>query len=282
MSISELGLAKAINESGYPLQLGLKQLAQSQPDWRVILTEHPWLDPLGDHEKFLDIVVAGRRDGPQRLVIECKRARNTEWFFLREQTGHEPRDGRLPVRARALVRRHDGGTIDQWLDVPFYPGSPEASYCVIRTNSHRNQELLEKTAAEVVRGVDALAQQEDLIHANSRRNPSGFDKSLARVYVPTIVTTAKIFICDADYNQIDPQTGEVPSPSAREVPFLRFTKSFGSLDAARSNADSITAFAGQSERTVIVIQAAQFPEFLSKWDASFHMPNVLKEALFAG
>ena|SRR6185312_9944496 len=100
MSISEAHLAKAINESGFPLQLGLKQLAQSQPDRRVILTEHPWLGPLGDHEKVVDMVIGGRGNGPQRLVIECKRARNTEWLFLREQIGHEPRDGRLAVRAR--------------------------------------------------------------------------------------------------------------------------------------------------------------------------------------
>lgn len=196
MSISETDLAKAINESGFPLQLGLKQLAQSQPDWRVILTEHPWLDPLSHHEKFVDMVIGGRSDGPQRLVIECKRARNTEWLFLREQIGHEPRDGRLPVRARTLVRRRDGSTVDQWLDVPFCPGSPEARYCVIRTNGQRNQELLEKPAAELVRAVDALAQQEDLIHTSGRRDAAGFDKALARVYVPVIVTTAGVYICD--------------------------------------------------------------------------------------
>lgn len=65
----------------------------------------------------------------------------------------------------------------------------------------------------------------------------------------------------ADYNQIDPQTGEVPSPSAREVPFLRFTKSFGSADTEQSNVGSISAFASQSERTVIVFRQRGFPNF---------------------
>jgi hypothetical protein len=45
-------LQKAINDSGFPLQLGLDSLANSHRDWRVILTEHPWLDPLSESDKF--------------------------------------------------------------------------------------------------------------------------------------------------------------------------------------------------------------------------------------
>jgi hypothetical protein len=33
--MNDLELAKAINESGFPLQLGLKQLITGVPDWNV-------------------------------------------------------------------------------------------------------------------------------------------------------------------------------------------------------------------------------------------------------
>jgi hypothetical protein len=57
----------------------LKLLAHNS-DWRVALSEHAWRDPNSEDPKFFDIVLRGRGDGPQRLVIECKRARGTEWI----------------------------------------------------------------------------------------------------------------------------------------------------------------------------------------------------------
>jgi hypothetical protein len=158
--MNDAELAKAINESGFPLQLGLKLLAHSG-DWRVALSEHAWRDPTSEDPKFIDIVFRGRGDGPQRLVIECKRARGTEWIFLRDATEYSERDKRLRVRARvaAMVPRLNTA-IDDWADVPFIPGSPEANFCVIRKNNQRSQDLLEKTAAEIVRATDVLALQE--------------------------------------------------------------------------------------------------------------------------
>lgn len=280
---SDVDLARAINESGFPLQLGLKELARSRGGaWHVILSEHPWRDPVNNDEKFIDLVLRGRGDGPQRLVIECKRSRETEWLFLREPTSYHDRDGRLNVRARALVRRHVGDNmIDEWLDVPFLPGSPEANYCVIRKNNQRSQELLEKTAAEVVRATDALAHQESEIYKRTRSSIVSFDQALTRVYIPMIVTTANMYICDAEYARVDPQTGEVPDLSATEVPIVRFMKSLGSPDPRQSSATSIEQFAQQSERSVVVIQAAHFANCLDEWDLSQRMPPTLREALFS-
>jgi hypothetical protein len=278
--MTDADLARAINESGFPLQLGLKQLAQSCPEWHVALWEHPWRDPIGDDERFIDLVLRGRGDGPQRLVIECKRSRETELLFLREPTSYHDRDGRLNVRARAVVKRPRGGTeVNEWLDVPFIPGSPEANYCVIRKNNQRTQELLEKTAAEVARAADALAEQETAIYAGNRLRV-GSDQPLTRVYIPVIVTTAKMYICDAEYEKVDPQTGEVPSASATDVPVVRFMKSLGLPDPTRSSATSIEQFAQQSERSVVVIQAAYFTKCLNNWDLSRRMPPGLLDALF--
>src|SRR5437879_1684849 len=85
-------LEKAVNDSGFPLQLGLKHLVQTGgARFRVALAEHRWRDPLADETKFLDLALRTGDDRlPQLLVVECKRARDTDWIFLREPTGQAP------------------------------------------------------------------------------------------------------------------------------------------------------------------------------------------------
>ncbi len=272
--MEDVELARAINESGFPLQMGVKQLAQNSPDWRVLLSEHAWRDPLSGDEKFIDLVVR-RRGGPERLVIECKRARDTEWLFLRDPTTYPERDNRLNVRARVAAKRPTkGGSFDEWIDIPFIPGSPEAAYCVIRKNNQRSQEMLEKTAAEIVRATDALAGQEININAKNAILRFGC------VYVPMIVTTAKMFICDTNYEQVNMETGEIVGPTIAAAPLIRFNKSLGLPDLGRSSAVSVEMFAQQSERSVIVVQAVAFSEFLRNWGISRRMPSELADALF--
>lgn len=276
MDVSEL--ERAINESGFPLQLGVKQLVVGNPHWRTILSEHPWTDPLSSDEKFIDFVLQQGQDYPVRLVVECKRARETEWVFLREPSTRSGRDNRLNVRSRVAVRR-GGGVIDEWIDLPFTKGSPEANYCVIRKNGQRSQELLERTAAEVVRATESLAQQEVAIFQRSRNLPDP-TSTLTRVYVPMIITTAKMSICDAEYDSLELDSGEVRNPTSFESPFVRFTKSLGSLETSRSNAKSIEEFSKQSERSVIVVQATNFLHFLETFQMSRHMPEGIRAALF--
>jgi hypothetical protein len=57
-------------------------------------------------------------------------------------------------------------------------------------------------------------------------------------------------------------------------------KSLVSLDPNRSSASSAEQFALQSQRSVVVVQAAHFAEFLRKWDLSRRMPAHLSETLF--
>jgi hypothetical protein len=274
-------LAKAINESGFPLQLGLKLLAHDG-DWRVALSEHAWRDPNSDDPKFIDLVLRGRGDGPQRLVIECKRARDTEWIFLRDTTDYAERDSRLRVRARIAAMVPQTNTrIEDWADIPFIPGSPEANFCVIRKNNQRSQELLEKMAAEIVRATDALARQEYQIYERTRMQIVSINQGLSRIYVPMIVTTAALFVCDADYEGVDLETGEVADlTKSVEVPAVRFMKAFDAGDPRQSSAASVGRFSDQSERTVVVIQAGAFVNLLKKWDIGTNAPHHILDAMF--
>jgi hypothetical protein len=170
--------------------------------------------------------------------------------------------------------------VDEWVDVQFDPRSPEALFCVVRKNNQRSQELIEKTAAEIARATDALARQEMLIHHAPPTGQPSLNSGLSRLYVPVIVTTAKMSICDADYSSVDLETGEVAGAISSPASIVRFRKSFGSDSSKMRAMLSIESFAKQSERSVLVVQADAFLSFLQKAQIAMTTDRPLLEALF--
>ena len=277
---SDQELLKAINESGFPLQLGLLQLVRKhQTTWTAILTEHHWIDPLKGDEKFIDLVLRqGSDDYPVRLVIECKRSRDTEWIFLREPSLSPRRARPSSVRSRVVIKPEESNHEEFW-DVPFTPGYPAASYCVIRKNRQRTQELLERTAAELVRATDALAKQEALIFARSGPSLPSQWPGLRRVYVPVIVTTASLFVCDAPYDTLDLTTGEVGDVTVCKESVVHFTKSLVSFEQEKASATRIEQFSQQSERSVLIVRASDFLGFLAQFKFSNDRADLLSRLL---
>ena len=274
--MNEQDLLKAINDSGFPLQIGLKQLVRgNQKTWTVILTEHQWIDPLKGEEKFIDLVLRqGADDYPVRLVIECKRSRETGWIFLREPGLSPGHDRPRSVRSR-VVSISETWDRAGWWDIPFNPGFPKVSYCVIRKNRQRTDELLERTAAELVRATEALACQETSLFRRSGPSLPTIWSDFRRVYVPVIVTTAKLLVCNAVYENLNLETGDVPAANAAEEPIVTFTKSLVSINADQSTDSRIEQFSQQSERSVLIVQATDFLDFLSNFELSKERPDLL-------
>ena len=96
--------------------------------------------------------------------------------------------------------------------------------------------------------------------------------------MPTIVTTANLFICEANYAAVDLETGEVGGAEVVPVPYLRFMKSLSAGKVNRSTGQ-LEDVSDQSERTVIVVQAKSFLSFLQTWDLG-DLPSELAHALF--
>lgn len=271
-SIDAQKLAEAINRSGFPLQLGLKMLADTCPGWRASLTEHPWHDPISGSDKFIDLVLRTVSGDLINLVVECKRARSTQWLFIREsvQSGHS--NNRLSVRVRLNGIASEGIFINDWMDVQFVPGSAEANFCVVRAQDAR--ELLEKTASEIVRATAALADQEVALQSVQR--------PIRKIYVPVIVSNATMYICDADWQKINLETGEVDFSAIEPVDFVRFRKSFGVPDLRDKAGEDIGEVTERSAHSVIVVQAAAFLDFLTNWNLSTPLRPELKKALGVG
>jgi hypothetical protein len=247
-------LEKAINDSGFPLQLGIRQLLQGAGvRWLLSLWEHPWRDPASGDEKFVDMVLMDKAG--QGLIIECKRARDTEWIFLREKSGGE-HNSRLAVRVFVTaVREGKPPQVHEWCSVP---GTPIGTFCIVRKNGQRSQELLERTAADVVRATEAIARQELLLFQSNK-------KRLSRIYTPIVVTTARLILGDVDFSKFDVEKGEASGSSFVEVPFIRFTKSL-SVPEKFVGADTLSEIADQSERSVVIVSAGALVAFLSRWD----------------
>lgn len=265
-------LEDTINDSGFPLQIGLEQQA-SGVHWKVVASEFPWLDPLaaeGKREKFIDVVLHGKI--ALTLVIECKRARNTDWIFLREPRNKDRSLTRalvviLPAGQQQATRDWVGG-------LQCLPTSSIGKYCVIRKNGQRSEELLERLAAETVRAAEAVADQEI-----SLMKASG--KHLGRVYFPVIVTTAAMYVSEADYADVDLDVGEVSSGSTKYEPVkcVRFVKSFGVGGPPQAAAD-IEDLVEQTERCVFVVSASAVLEFLEKLELSMRTSPSLLAALY--
>jgi hypothetical protein len=176
------------------------------------------------------------------------------------------------VKAK-VISDADADAVNDWWDVPFIPGCPEALFCVA------SGKMIEESAAELVRACDALAKQEWDIHDPTRR-PKFASEPFARVYVPMIVTTAKLFLADAEYRKVNLETGQIDDIAITPVPMVRFRKSFDFPQPNYStSAFAMPEFAELSDRTVLVVSAAYLEKFLCRWDLGL-LDEFSKNALF--
>jgi hypothetical protein len=260
-----------LTDSGFPFQLGIKRLANQSPSWQVALTEHPWRDSLQETDRFIDLVIRDRQ-AFVNLVVECKRSRETEWMFLRETVSAEFTNNRVNVRARVIGRHRNGHVTSEWMNTEFVPGSPEANFCVVRKNKGKSDDLIERPAAEIVRATEALAHQEHVLHSKD-------EQYIRRIYIPVIVSNAKMFICDGEWDKLNVESGEVAFSNIQPVDFVRFRKSFSASLPQAAVAKDASAFAELSERTVVVVQAGALLDFLRKWGLPLGQAEFLNSIL---
>jgi len=241
-------LKESLSLSGFPLQIALKFVAMRSPRGWLVRDEHPWIDPFSGPE-FVDLVAEFRQ---YRLVIEAKRSKDSDWLFIRESTDSD-NDYRSSFKARIAGR----GINSDWYNIQLLPSSPIATFCVIRSSSE-NKGLLESTAAQVTRAIDALWAQEVQVNLNA-----GSEELSGRVYIPMIVTNARLRVVDADFHTVDLSLGDIPEASIAEQKWVRFTKAFDAPSASAGAAQSMKELVDRTERTVMVVQAKYFEEFLN-------------------
>ncbi|MFI5331364.1 MAG: hypothetical protein ACHQ2F_10095 [Desulfobaccales bacterium] len=268
---SEKQARSIANSSGFPLQIRVANIAESSSRWKVLLKEHPWRSDETGSEGFLDLVLfkpgLHKRDV---MVIECKRVKQSQWVFLIP----DPQPSRqYNTCVWETKYTYENWKNFDWVDRMVEPDSYESQFCAIPGQEQGRRNLLERTAVELIQATEALAGQEKELHQEKifdqqleRDEPVDFPVlEFHRLYIPVIVTTAKLIISNFEPGSISLEDGCLPSDSAfEEVPVVRFRKSLTTKVSSSLGRD-IGEVHEKTQRTVFVVNAEGFQSFLAKW-----------------
>lgn len=241
-----------INESGFPLQIGLVERIKKTADdhhCRVLYVEHSWKNATDGNSGFIDVIV----EYPERgyvFVIECKRVLGGTWIFLNPQQGRR--------HAKLWATKWSAGHITHcaWSDRTLEPRSPETQYCVVARQDERKP-ILERVASELISATEAFAQEDRTRLIELQMSEL--------TYASVIVTTAELLAVTFDASTMDLTTGKVATLQRQEiVPYIRFRKQLSSPlpHPDRRDIPQPERFAHAKERTVFVVNAAHFAAFL--------------------
>jgi hypothetical protein len=243
--------ASIANSSGFPLQLRVANVAESTGTWRVFLEEHPWKSDITGAEGFIDLVLIRNYSA---MVIECKRVKEAKWVFLIPENPPSPKP-----RARPWESEYSDGEWYKfgWSYDQAFPLSYESQFCAIEGTGPGRKTLLERTAAELIESVEALALQE-------KEHVTG-GNLFRRLYVPVIVTTAELVISSFDPKAISLKDGSLPKDSDfQHVPYIRFSKTL-TTQYGTSHGRDILETHKQTIRTIFIVNAENIENFLNEW-----------------
>ena len=252
-------LRNLVNASGFPFQLGVEHQVRASAgnhNWRIVAREHPWRDPESGDEGFIDLII---RSSSVIWALECKRPKGGEWAFLVPQD--QPPDTNR-VRCLWAARSPDVTKVAGWDDVRITPKSPESSFCAIRGMGESDKPLLERVSAYLSKSLDCLAD-EDL----GMIKPQTTDDF--RIYMPVIVTTARLRVCRVRPETVSMTDGQVQDAIFETVPMVRFRKAFSSRLPPSSSPRDLESATTEKERTVLVVNATEFSNVLTQ--TKFHI-----------
>jgi len=177
-------------------------------------------------------------------------------------------------RFLATVRKKDSPSFKDFLDCRCILEIDTSSFCVIRGSGENDEPMLERVAGKLMRSIENLASEELLLC------PIFED---AWLYIPVIVTTAELILCEYDPRKADLVSGEIKENDCdfRSVDFLRFQKSlFTSLSMMNKiKFDKIADLKKSNEasqRTVFIVHASGLIEFLKGIRSAIKTPEAKK------
>jgi len=255
-----------VNGSGYPLQIYLEEWIREtyrQHRWEVLVREHRWVNAETNDEGYIDLVLE-KKEWDLRLVIECKRI-NGSWTFL--LPSKEPI---IKSKVMGLMAYHVPTTY-AWKELAIEPNSPEAAFCVMETGGQNDTRTLEKMAGGLLLSLEHLAVEETdqfNLFINSLQSPDSVGAT-RMFYLPIIVTTASLQTIAFDPSSIDVKNGKINENegTVSAVEYIRFRKNLATT--VRKEAAPLETLAHinrSNDRTVLIVQAESFINFLSKID----------------
>jgi hypothetical protein len=245
---------KIINASGYLFQLKIEDEIRNLKTYtdnniKIIASEHRWVDIDTSDEGFIDTII---ENGIFRYVIETKRVQDAEWIFLVPRNSNPTQDTRLLF---ARINVSNNKYYQDWAKVIIRPLTIRSSFCLIRGQGESKLSMLERIGETLLRSVESLAVEELYIPYESTR-----DRSF--VYLPIIITNAKLLISEYDPNDVDLMTGKINEASFNETPFIQFYKNMSSSLKTDSKPHNLHEANLQNNRSVIIVNSDKIAEFI--------------------
>ena len=254
-------LLRHVDASGFPLQLRIEyEVHRLNAPWQVAATEFRWEDPRTGKAGFVDMIV---QNAQVCFVIECKRRTGGAWTFLHpSESATSRRHIRFCYADKERVQVTDYGTFD--------PPTVESHYCVVPGAGQDNRRSLEGIASELVVATEVIAEK--------YRSISVEQPFRRMAFIPMIVCTPPPAVARFSIEGVSLETGTLGKDAEIEsVSYLRFRKSFArEASEGLRNVESLRGLADDHERTVLVVSAESFTDYLLKlW-------HVKQEHMFPG
>ena len=255
---------------------------ENKSPWRFEASEFP-VEVQGAGTR-IDIIL-WIHNSPYWMLAECKRANPAlkNWCFLRAPAVRRG-DGQERYLAEVVdLDRNKTTTLPgNELEArclrlrPFYDSDAVAHLSVELKSDEKGEGpgrgQVDEAADQIMRGMNGLAE---LVRSNNNLlGPTG-----ARIFLPVIFTTARLFMCDADLSQTDVLTGNITLASSNftEVDWVFLQHPVSSSFQHRIYNPHPETLAEQLEteflRTIPIVTAKAIAKFLSVMNRESFSPE---------
>jgi hypothetical protein len=267
--------AAAINRHGYPFQnrviRELHQLQESKTSpWVFEAAEFP--AAVGDQGTRIDFILTAQ-PRPYWLLAECKRVNPSmsEWLFLSTpyiRRNHEERFIAEKVELNLSVKSGGVGIIHPDPRLMFHMALAVKTD-IDGESGPSGRDAIEEAATQVCRGMNGVVTL-----LNERSDLFGITRN--RTLLPVIFTTAKLYTCDLETDDVDLSTGKVPNETLKlkEQPFVYYQYHLSPgikhrVDPRNISDELSRLLASEYIRTIPIVTATGIKEFIRQ----FHPAN---------
>ena len=280
----------AINIHGIFFEKWCQQIISETPGWSLDSVNYPVEfpppnGPIRGKESTLDIrASSGDAENKLSLLIECKKNNPDfiNWIFFsrrRQSTGDSPFHQQI---VQNIVREQPGvgwntssaiGNPGLDPDMPLADEGREtrADYATFKSSgkTKTSNAAIQDAAYQIALATQAVVHEDSLVMRSlgNRGNPPALPWK-RKVYVPMIVTSAQLFVCEFDPKSVMPERGELGLDKARltRTDLVAFEYSlprhlqFGPANLASTFGEGLLD--RFTRMHILVLQSRNLPEFL--------------------
>jgi hypothetical protein len=251
-----------LDSSGFPFQLAVEHNIKStkgQHGFDVLLTEHPWTDPVSGEVGFIDLVM---ELGSTRIVVECKRPRGGVRLFT---VSHDQQDNIARSRLAWQTGSANQESLNGISEFDLMGPSFQSSTCIIRGKGEDDRTMLERIGSKLLASIDSLILEDALLRNRQLTFPT--------VYVPWIITSAELVVAKLNPSSVSMEDGTVADFQHITVPFIKFRKSMVSNLSLGFEPNTLLETNKDKERTIVVVNSFHLLETLENTSVSCRLPR---------